>query len=206
MARAEWRPCHGNHPMEPTSNGAGVGGQSYRSETSLSGERSGWDECAFRNNRILYREVQNLSHAPPQAELRGLERTPRFLNPQAMVFARKSEKHSLQGACAYLFIIHFFAAPDTPSLPSAAALPRLFFLLTRPCRWRGFRLSGALFSLGFILAWVLGRTCPNLISFPNLTSLKTASRQVQDCGTPVGAPVSMRGAGGTRPQKRSAGA
>ncbi len=97
-------------PPEPIPNGAGVGGQSYRSETSLSGERSGWDEFALRNNRIFYREVQNLSHAPPQAELRGLERTPRFLNPQAMVFARKSEKHSLQGACAYLFIIHFCGA------------------------------------------------------------------------------------------------
>ncbi len=116
--------------MEPIPNGAGVGGQSYRSETSLSGERSGWDEFALRNNRIFYREVQNLSHAPPQAELRGLERTPRFLNPQAMVFARKSEKHSPQGACAYLFIIHFFAAPDTPSLPSAAALPRLLLAYT----------------------------------------------------------------------------
>lgn len=205
MARAEWRPCHGNHPMEPIPNGAGVGGQSYRSETSLSGERSGWDEFALRNNRIFYREVQNLSHAPPQAELRGLERTPRFLNPQAMVFARKSEKHSLQGACAYLFIIHFLRR----LIPRPYLQRRLCpasFLPTRPCRWREFRLSGALFSLGFILAWVLGRTCPNLISFPNLTSLKTASRQVQDCGTPVGTPVSMRGAGGTRPQKHSAGA
>ncbi len=137
--------------MEPIPNGAGVGGQSYRSETSLSGERSGWDEFALRNNRFFRREVQNLSHAPPQAELRGLERTPRFLNPQAMVFARKSEKHSLQGACAYLFIIHFLRRL-IPRPYLRRQLCPVSFLPTCPYRWHGFRLSWALFSLGFILA------------------------------------------------------